>query len=119
MKSRHLLRASALIAFFCLAGASLFGADEAVSFLKKWDVSLKSGEGAMVGNLVTIVPSSGRIIIKSADADQKTIVLGLDSGCKVMQGKMTIQPDALQRGETVVLVLDVKTKAVHGVYKFK
>lgn len=70
-----------------------------------------------MGTLVTIVPSSGRVIVKSG-ADQKTMVLALSSGFKVMEGKMAVDASSLERGQTVVLVLDTDSKEVKFVYKY-
>lgn len=106
------------IGLLLVLGSFSLGTDDATSFLKKWQVQLKTGEGAMLANLVTIVPSSSRIIVKTADSEEKTVVLALSPGFKVMEGRMTIDADALQRGQTVVLVLDISSKAVLGVYKY-
>ena len=116
-KKRFLTVALSIGLLLALGSLSL-AADDATSFLKKWAVQLKGGEGAMMANLVTIVPSSGRIIVKTADAAEKTVVLALSPNFKVMEGRMTIDADALQRGQPVVLVLDVASKSVLGVYKY-
>lgn len=110
-----------IVLFFGLLlalGSLSFAADDATSFLKKWQVQLKAGEGTMLANLVTIVPTSGRIIVKTADAEEKTVVLALSPDFKIMEGRMNIEANALQRGQAVVLVLDVSSKAVLGVYKY-
>lgn len=102
-----------------LAPASIsFGADDAAGFLKKWQIRLKAGEGAMLADLVTIVPTSGRIIVKTADSEEKTMVLPLKPDFKVMEGKMAIEPTTLHRGEMVVLILDVSSKSVLSVYRY-
>ncbi|GAB4253065.1 MAG: hypothetical protein Kow00109_28720 [Acidobacteriota bacterium] len=115
MGRRELVAGILVLVFAAFSTAVM--ADDAMDFLRKWDVKLKPNEGALMGTLVTIVPSSGRLIVKTG-ADQKTVVLALSSGFKVMEGKMAVDPSSLERGQTVVLVLDTGSKEVKFVYKY-
>ncbi|MEJ2077004.1 MAG: hypothetical protein P8020_13325 [Acidobacteriota bacterium] len=114
----RVLTVALFIGFLFALGSFSFAADDATNFLRKWQVQLKPGEGTMMADLVTIVPTSHRIIVKTTDAAEKTVVLALSPQCKVMEGKMAIEPSSLERGQTVVLVMDVSSKAVLGVYKY-
>lgn len=114
----RVLTVGLFIGLLLALGSFSFAADDATNFLRKWSVQLKPGEGSMMADLVTIVPSSGRIIVKTTDGEEKTVVLALSPQFKVMEGKLAIEPSTLQRGQTVVLVLDISSKAVLGVYKY-
>ena len=116
MKCRQALAVGIALMTLAAVSANLM-ADDALDFLRKWEIKLKSDEGVLKGTLVTIVPSSGRLIIKTA-GEEKTVVLALASGFKVMEGKLAVDPESLQRGQEVVLILDAASKEVKSVYKY-
>lgn len=104
-----------------LLAPALMAADtdaDAMSYLRRFDVRLGGSDGVLKANLITITPASGKIVVKTADAEQKTIVLALDSDFKVMEGRMRKSAEELQRGDTVVLVVDVNSKAVKAIYRY-
>lgn len=110
-----------LVILGVLLAPALMAADtdaDAMSYLRRFDVRLNGSEGVLKANLITITPASGKIVVKTADAEQKTIVLALDSEFKVMEGRMRKSADELQRGDTVVLVVDVNSKAVKAIYRY-
>jgi hypothetical protein len=110
-----------LVILGVLLAPALMAADtdaDAMSYLRRFDVRLGGSDGVLKANLITITPASGKIVVKTADAEQKTIVLALDSDFKVMEGKMRKSADELQRGDTVVLVVDVNSKAVKAIYRY-
>lgn len=110
-----------LVIFGVLLTPALMAADtdaDAMSYLRRFDVRLTGSDGVLKANLITITPASGKIVVKTADAEQKTIVLALDSDFKVMEGRMRKSADELQRGDTVVLVVDVNSKAVKAIYRY-
>jgi hypothetical protein len=121
---RSLTRESAwalLVILGVLLAPALMAADtdaDAMSYLRRFDVRLGGSDGVLKANLITITPASGKIVVKTADAEQKTIVLALDSDFKVMEGRMRKSADELQRGDTVVLVVDVNSKAVKAIYRY-
>ncbi len=102
-----------------LLAPALRAADvEAVDYLRRFDVRLGSSDGVLKASLITITPASGKVVVKTADAEQKTVVLALDSDFKVMEGRMRKSVEDLQRGDTVVLVVDVSSKAVKAIYRY-
>lgn len=98
-----------------LAGPVFGAVDDPVRFLRDVGVILPPKHGAMVATLVTLLPSSGRIVLNSAD--QGTLALKLSESADLRVMRQTVGADAFRRGDEVVVIVDPQTRTVKGVYK--
>jgi hypothetical protein len=80
------------------------GDREGLTWLKDHHKVVRPDEIVLSGTLFTIVPSSHRMVVKSGNPE-KTLVLGFDDGVEVSDGKATLAPGDLQRGDQLVVVL--------------
>ena len=99
-----------------LAAAPLLGAvSDPQRFLRDIGVLVPPRHGVLVGTLVTLVPSSERIVVNTND--QGTVALKLSSSADLRVMAKTAGPEAFNRGDEVVIVVDASTKTVKGVYR--
>jgi hypothetical protein len=100
-----------------LAFTPVLAGNEALKLLQRMNVKMQTGEGALAGDLVTIVPSSGRIVLNSTE--NGAVVLQLVDNFRVMEGRVKKNTEDLVRGEKIVLVVDMKTNNVKSIYKVR
>ena len=97
-----------MLAALVVAGIGLVfaqeGDREGLTWLKEHHKVVRPDEIVVSGTLFTIVPASHRMVVKTGNPE-KTLVLGFDDGVEVGDGKDTLAPGDLQRGDTLVVVL--------------
>ncbi|GAB4246128.1 MAG: hypothetical protein Kow00109_22180 [Acidobacteriota bacterium] len=98
-----------------MAGPVFGAVDDPVRFLREVGVIVPPKHGVMVATLVTLLPSSGRIVVNSAD--QGTLALKLSDSADLRVMRQTVAADAFSRGDEVVIIVDPQTRTVKGVYK--
>lgn len=92
--------------------------DEISEFFGKWKYKVAEGDRVIIATIVSVVPSSQRMVVKTERNDE-TLVLGLEEQVVMKHGNETVAFENLDRGEPYVLTLSKANMKVNGIYRYE